>query len=80
MLKDENPGAATRRGNEETALFDIVKTERRERRIPTTGAGVIAAAATHPVPAEGALHRAVRPLDRMDERCVRGAAQLRRAE
>ena len=27
----ENPGAATRGGNEETALFDIVNRERRER-------------------------------------------------
>jgi hypothetical protein len=51
----------TRRGKEETALFDIVKTEGRERRIPATGAGVIAAAATHPVSSGGALHRVCTP-------------------
>ena len=51
----KNPGAETRHGNEETALFDIVKMERREWCIANRSA--IALAATHSVPAEGAPRR-----------------------
>ena len=49
----KNPGAETRHGNEETALFDIVKMERREWCIANRSA--IASTATHSAPAEGAL-------------------------
>jgi hypothetical protein len=50
----QNPGAKTRRGNEETALFDIVKMEGASgASARRRAAGAIAAAATHSVPAEG---------------------------
>jgi hypothetical protein len=52
----KKPGRSNARGNEETALSDIVKMEGRERRIGNVALEPIASAATHSVPAEGAPH------------------------
>ncbi|MGA7485361.1 MAG: hypothetical protein WBW74_00255 [Xanthobacteraceae bacterium] len=43
-------------GTKKTALFEIVKKERRGRRIANRALELLASAATHSVPAEGALH------------------------
>ena len=55
----KKPGRSNALGNEETALFDIVKIEGRERRIGNVALEPIASAATHSVPAEGALQRVI---------------------
>jgi hypothetical protein len=59
--KKENPAQKRATGMKKTALFDIVKMRRRERRIGKVALDRIAAAATHSVSAEGALRRAFSP-------------------